>query len=120
RAAALRVRVADDDDAHGRARGPIERTFDVPGRPGDRLADRARIHRSRLAPHVRRQEQALGDLAALEVRIDDLVYAGRIDVRDPDALGKDAAPRPPGAAIEAPRFVAAPPARPAELLGLDA
>src|ERR1019366_3171164 len=120
RAAALRVRVADDDDAHGRARGPIERTFDVPGRPGDRLADRARIHRSRLAPHVRRQEQALDDLAALEVRIDDLVDVGRIDVRVPDAFGIDDGHRAAGAAIEATRLVDAHPARPAELLGLDA
>ena len=35
RAAALRMRMADDGQAERRARGRVDRAFDAPGRPGD-------------------------------------------------------------------------------------
>ena len=56
---------------------------------------------SALSADVGRQQQALDDLAALQVRVDDLVDVALVDVGVPDALGIDDRDRAAGAAVEA-------------------
>src|SRR6185369_1006796 len=53
------------------------------------------------AAHVRRQQEPLDDATVLEVRVDDLVDVGLVDVGVPGALGVDDRHRPAGAAIQA-------------------
>ena len=91
------------------------------GRAGDRLRDRARVHRgARLSGRRRRQQQALDDLALLQVRIDDLVDVVLVDIGVPGGVGIDHRDRAAGAAVQAAGLVDADPARPGEALGLDA
>src|SRR6188508_527533 len=71
------------------------------------------------AAQIGRGQQALHDLAVLQVRIDDLVDVVLVDVGVPDGLGIDHRHRPAGAAVEAPGLVHPDAARPGKLLLLD-